>query len=299
MRERGRRRRLQQAHCALPAIRDDLGGGLAGQQWVSNAYLLTLGSLILVGGSLGDLFGERRVFSLGVAGFGVASAGLRARADDRDPGRRARAPGRRSARCSPRARWRVIIAVFPPAERGGGDRVVDGVGGRSPRSIGPLAGGWLVDAVVMAADLRRQRAVRARHAGAGLRGPCRRASRRAPTRRSTGSARAAHRARPGRARAGADPPARGRLGKPGGVGRRRSRGVALLAAFLVHERAHARPDAPARAVPPAQLRGREPGDVRHVRRPGRDLLLPRALPPAGGGLQRAARRAWPRSRRRW
>src|SRR5256885_8411157 len=49
---------------ALPAIRADLGGGLAGQQWVSNAYLLALGSLILVGGSLGDIFGERRGVSL-------------------------------------------------------------------------------------------------------------------------------------------------------------------------------------------------------------------------------------------
>ena len=58
---------------ALPAIRADLGGGLAGQQWVSNAYLLALGSLILVGGSLGDLYGERRVFSIGVGGFGVVS----------------------------------------------------------------------------------------------------------------------------------------------------------------------------------------------------------------------------------
>src|SRR3954454_3451208 len=58
---------------ALPAIKRDLGGGLAGQQWIANAYLLTLGSLILVGGSLGDLFGERRIFSLGVAGFGAAS----------------------------------------------------------------------------------------------------------------------------------------------------------------------------------------------------------------------------------
>ena len=58
---------------ALPAIEEDLGGGLAGQQWVVNAYLLTLGSLILVGGSLGDLYGERRIFALGVAGFGVAS----------------------------------------------------------------------------------------------------------------------------------------------------------------------------------------------------------------------------------
>src|SRR3954452_13156506 len=58
---------------ALPHIRDDLGGGLAGQQWVTDAYLLTLGALLLVGGSLGDLFGRRRAFSLGLAGFGVAS----------------------------------------------------------------------------------------------------------------------------------------------------------------------------------------------------------------------------------
>jgi EmrB/QacA subfamily drug resistance transporter len=58
---------------ALPSIQRDLGGGLAGQQWVSNAYLLTLGSLILLGGSLGDIFGERRVFALGVGGFGVTS----------------------------------------------------------------------------------------------------------------------------------------------------------------------------------------------------------------------------------
>jgi EmrB/QacA subfamily drug resistance transporter len=58
---------------ALPSIQRSLGGGLAGQQWVSNAYLLTLGSLILLGGSLGDIFGERRVFALGVGGFGSAS----------------------------------------------------------------------------------------------------------------------------------------------------------------------------------------------------------------------------------
>jgi EmrB/QacA subfamily drug resistance transporter len=58
---------------ALPSIQRSLGGGLAGQQWVSNAYLLTLGSLILLGGSLGDIFGERRVFALGVGGFGVCS----------------------------------------------------------------------------------------------------------------------------------------------------------------------------------------------------------------------------------
>jgi EmrB/QacA subfamily drug resistance transporter len=59
---------------ALPAIRNDLGGGLAGQQWVTNAYLLTLSSLLLVGGSLGDVFGQKRVFLVGVAGFGLTSA---------------------------------------------------------------------------------------------------------------------------------------------------------------------------------------------------------------------------------
>ena len=58
---------------ALPTIQRALGGGLAAEQWVANVYLLTLGSLILVGGSLGDLFGERRVFALGVGGFGAAS----------------------------------------------------------------------------------------------------------------------------------------------------------------------------------------------------------------------------------
>ena len=58
---------------ALPSIQRSLGGGLAGQQWVSNAYLLTLGSLILLGGSLGDIFGERGVFAIGVGGFGAAS----------------------------------------------------------------------------------------------------------------------------------------------------------------------------------------------------------------------------------
>ncbi len=59
---------------ALPAIRDDLGGGLAGQQWVTSAYLLALGSLLLIGGSLGDVFGQKRVFLVGVAGFGLTSA---------------------------------------------------------------------------------------------------------------------------------------------------------------------------------------------------------------------------------
>ena len=58
---------------ALPHIREDLGGGLSGQQWLTDAYLLTLGSLLLVGGSLGDLFGRRRAFAIGLWGFGATS----------------------------------------------------------------------------------------------------------------------------------------------------------------------------------------------------------------------------------
>ncbi len=58
---------------ALPAIRSSLHGDLADQQWVVEAYLLTLSSLLLVGGSLGDVLGRRRVFSAGLAGFGVCS----------------------------------------------------------------------------------------------------------------------------------------------------------------------------------------------------------------------------------
>jgi EmrB/QacA subfamily drug resistance transporter len=59
---------------ALPAIGDDLNSGLAVQQWVVEAYLLTMVALLLVGGSLGDQFGRRRMFVAGLLAFGVTSA---------------------------------------------------------------------------------------------------------------------------------------------------------------------------------------------------------------------------------
>jgi EmrB/QacA subfamily drug resistance transporter len=58
---------------ALPAITRDMGGGLQVQQWVVDAYLLSLGSLILLAGSLSDLFGRKRILTLGLLGFGFAS----------------------------------------------------------------------------------------------------------------------------------------------------------------------------------------------------------------------------------
>jgi EmrB/QacA subfamily drug resistance transporter len=58
---------------ALPAISDDLNAGLADQQWVVEAYALATVSLLLVGGALGDQFGRRRIFTIGLIGFGITS----------------------------------------------------------------------------------------------------------------------------------------------------------------------------------------------------------------------------------
>lgn len=58
---------------ALPAIADELDAGVAGLTWTVNGYTLTLAAFVLIGGSLGDRLGRRRVFMVGVAWFGVAS----------------------------------------------------------------------------------------------------------------------------------------------------------------------------------------------------------------------------------
>jgi len=58
---------------ALPAIQHTLGGGLSTQQWVVDAYLITLGAFMLVAGSLSDIIGRKRVMMIGLIGFGVTS----------------------------------------------------------------------------------------------------------------------------------------------------------------------------------------------------------------------------------
>jgi len=60
---------------ALPALQSSFGASVVGVQWVVEAYGLTLGALVLVGGSMGDLLGRRRMFLLGVAVFTLASIG--------------------------------------------------------------------------------------------------------------------------------------------------------------------------------------------------------------------------------
>jgi EmrB/QacA subfamily drug resistance transporter len=128
---------------ALPSIQADLGGGLATQQWVVDAYLLTLGSLILVGGSLGDIFGESKVFAIGVASFAAVSV-LCAIAPD--------APalivfrglqGMAGALLVP-ASLAMITATFTGAARGNAIGQWTAWTGIS-FIIGPTLGGWLVD----------------------------------------------------------------------------------------------------------------------------------------------------------
>lgn len=61
---------------ALPAISEELGGGLVTQQWVVDAYLITLGALILVAGSLSDVFGRLLILRVGLIGFGLTSIAI-------------------------------------------------------------------------------------------------------------------------------------------------------------------------------------------------------------------------------
>ncbi len=127
---------------ALPTIQRALGGGLAAQQWVANGYLLTLGSLILVGGSLGDLYGERKVFALGVGGFGIASA-LCAVAPSIGVLVAARAlQGIAGALLVPSS-LAVIVNTFGASERGGAIGTWTAWGAIAG-VLGPLAGGELL-----------------------------------------------------------------------------------------------------------------------------------------------------------
>jgi EmrB/QacA subfamily drug resistance transporter len=130
---------------ALPAIREDLDTGLAAQQWIVEAYLLTLGALLLVGGSLGDLLGRRRVFAIGLAGFGTTSA-LCAVAPSAELLVAARAlQGIAGALLVPSS-LALITATFSGEERGGA------IGSWTAWTgiafvIGPLGGGALIELV--------------------------------------------------------------------------------------------------------------------------------------------------------
>lgn len=128
---------------ALPSIQSDLGAGPAAVQWVSNAYLLTLGALVLIGGAAGDRFGRRRVFLIGVGVFCLASiaCGLAPTVQLLIAGRAVQGIG--AALLTPGA-LAVIGAAFPPGERGKAFGTWAGAGAIFGM-VGPLVGGWLAD----------------------------------------------------------------------------------------------------------------------------------------------------------
>ena len=128
---------------ALPAIEEDLGGGLSGQQWVANAYLLALASLILIGGSLGDIYGERRVFAIGITAFGVVSIAC-ALAPTIEVLIAARALQGAAAALMVPSSLAIIVAAFASSERGGAIGSWTAWGGIAA-IVGPLAGGVIVD----------------------------------------------------------------------------------------------------------------------------------------------------------
>jgi EmrB/QacA subfamily drug resistance transporter len=128
---------------ALPAIGRDLQSGLAGLQWTLDAYLLTLGSLIVIGGALGDRLGRRRVMVIGLAGFGAASL-LCGLAPSTPVLVLARAvQGVAGALLMP-ASLAVLSAAFRPEDRARAVGAWSGLGGVW-MAAGPFLGGWLVD----------------------------------------------------------------------------------------------------------------------------------------------------------
>src|SRR5258707_5377379 len=130
---------------ALPALQADLQATITEVQWVIEAYALFLGALILVGGSLGDQFGRKRVFLLGVVLFTVASIGC---GFATSPAMLIAAPalqGIGAALLVPGS-LAIISATFDDAERG---RAIGTWSGFSAitTAVGPVTGGWLVEHV--------------------------------------------------------------------------------------------------------------------------------------------------------
>lgn len=130
---------------ALPAIRADLGGGLSGLQWVVDAYLLFLGSLLVLGGSLGDLYGRRRVFIVGLVAFSAASllCGLAPSIGVLIAARAVQ--GVAGALLVP-ASLALISATFAAADRGAAIGAWSGLSGVTT-ALGPFVGGYLIEAV--------------------------------------------------------------------------------------------------------------------------------------------------------
>jgi MFS family permease len=128
---------------ALPTIGRDLNAGFAGLQWTVNGYTLTLASFVLLGGSLGDRYGRRRVFVIGITWFALASTlcGLAPSIETLVIGRFLQGIG--AALLTPGS-LAIISASFHPDDRGRAIGAWSALGGVAA-ATGPFVGGWLVE----------------------------------------------------------------------------------------------------------------------------------------------------------
>lgn len=130
---------------ALPAIGRDTGGGFAVLQWVLDAYLLTLSALLLLGGALGDRYGRRLVFQIGLVVFTLASLGCGLAPDGAVLIIARLVQGVGGALLVPGS-LALINSTIRPDDRGRAVGTWAGLTGVSS-ALGPFVGGWLVDAV--------------------------------------------------------------------------------------------------------------------------------------------------------
>jgi EmrB/QacA subfamily drug resistance transporter len=130
---------------ALPSIQRDFDASLSALEWTINAYTLTFAVLLVTGGRLGDIFGRRRIFLIGVVVFALASAAIGVA-----PGESALVAFRSiqgiGAALMLPGTLSIIADAFPPAERG---RAIGTWAGVSAIALaaGPLLGGWLTEDV--------------------------------------------------------------------------------------------------------------------------------------------------------
>ena len=130
---------------ALPAIGRDFHAGVASLQWVVDAYTLTLAGLLLLGGTLGDSYGRRKVFVIGVVWFAVASllCGVAPNAGVLIAARALQGVG--GALLTPGS-LAILQASFAEDDRSAAIGAWSGLGGVAT-AIGPFLGGWLISAV--------------------------------------------------------------------------------------------------------------------------------------------------------